>query len=253
MPSVACTKNLSIVIKTMNPFAWWPMEEAGGADRVDTVSSIHLHPFTLDVGTVSSGTGKVGNAVQFSFPGPSFGASAYVESNAAPAFQGVNTLPFQATGFSVTGWFQHVSGGTNAFPSLFNFRAFDPSNTVLLFQLKAAYDPSGPTITVTNTFGAGDGIIIAGPVAPGVFHLFRFNYDQTTGLFFFQLDNGVKNYSSVPLSLPASIYGSFIIGSDTGNVSTAVQRFDEVAIFQSAISDATADQIWNGGNGITWP
>lgn len=204
--------------------SYWKLDEVSG-NRSDSVGGNTL----TDVNTVTSVAGKVSNAAQFT------------AANSERLFHATNAaLETGDIDFSAFGWFYLTSSGAGAGRTIVA-KATEWEVTV------------GSTGVLTFKTGSGDTNFNGfATMSYDGWHSFYAEYraGTTNGV---QIDNG--SFLTIPVTTPVSVGSQpFEIGSIFGGAGNFLDgRVDEVGFWKRLLTVAERTQLWNGGNGVTYP
>lgn len=231
-----------------SPVAWWKMEEAGNADRIDAISGTVLQDISspMTPAGISQGTGKVGFSTKFSMNG--FGAAvlATLASDAGPF--DVNS------GFHFVFWAAFDGWDANAMFFMVN-ATIDPAGNALL---QAAWSSSNNTIFIAkdSTIPSPADFSVPFTPTPGQFYFFNIFWDASDQKYGIQVNNGAISKSAATSSITDVSEGTFLIPTliwINGPSSQSVVRLDEYGFYGTHLKTNQLDFIYNSGSGRTWP
>lgn len=220
------------------PAAWWDFEEAAG-NFFDIINGIILPP-SAPTGVITyHAVGKIDFGFGLSGTEPAFTS---IDVN-ADTFN--VAIPYAGNGFDVTFWLK-VSSASNA---TFDLGYLLPGHT---FEI--TYDSDAGTLTAT--VNVVDTVSIPYNPIDGLYHLYRLFFDPLNGEIGFQVDIGAIHSVATlvnPIASPTSRVTVFLFSSNFINPANANMVLDELAIWPRPLTPDELDQIWNNGNGTTWP
>lgn len=224
-----------------SPTYWWEMEEAGTADRVDSVASVHLTSLAGGFGgTVSDTTGLSGNAVLYQTAGIAENAMLHRELSADFATDGSSiTLSF----WFWRNWTSDNFGSAQVY--LDTYSAGDVFQSELYWQYFSTTqyyagvldDDSGTDSYTENTQAqTGDG-----------WHLAVLVYNASLGKCQYSQDGAALATAADTVTFAPGPKGSLIIRWASSSMEA---RVDKLAIWMSyAFTDSDATWLYNGGSG----
>lgn len=220
------------------PVAWWPMDDAAG-NLIDIINGVGLVRFLVNGATTYHAVGKVDFSIGLS------GAAAFGTLDVS-FDTGIVPLSYAGNGIDITFW-HRIRLGLNANLTIFTYTF--PFGDVINFQYKT------DTQAFTLTFGP-DIITFNLNVIDDTFHMYRVFFNPVSGTFGIQIDNGaIQSLVTAQVEL-AGATGEFLfaMATDQGaNPSNINVFWDEAAIWPRVLTQGELDQIWNSGNGTTWP
>lgn len=234
---MTCSKPFSIVIEDVSPSSWFKLEEPGSSNRVDSIAGAVLTEFNFGGSLTTSAAAKILNGLVFTFAGA--GGSVAMASAASDPL-----LAYEGNGFDFFGWINpNTGGGANTLDVVYA----SPTQTIFslimgnpgLWRLDARGDVGSELVDYPFVF------------VPGAWVFWRVYFDNTTGKFGIQIDNGAIMESVASYALVAKVGGRFTLSTNMDAGPDAM--FDETGIFQRKLSTAQASDIWNGGAGVTFP
>lgn len=247
-----CTFSMSIdlVVALPTPLAYWKMEEAGAALRIDQINGIGLTPTAsaaFGIASVSNGPGIIGNAAKFDATALGAPGGAFVCKLATAASQ--VALAYQGAGLHLTGWFKATVSNTDS--KIFAYDLFGGCSLIL---------QHGDTTTAPNVrliLSAPGVTTLSFPFNPqdGQFHFISAFYDKVTATLGLQFDNNpIQTIAGPAAIVGAGIHANFIMESDTGVAfvdSSCSVLWDEWAIWGDKLTDDQVAVIYNSGIGRT--
>lgn len=245
--SIACSKAFTLSVSGVNPpLAWFKMEEAGNADRIDTVNGIPIN--AGGSAGMSSGAGKIGNAAKFAVVGG---------QDAALFGDGVSFgFPLsQTSGVSIVCWVNWNAYDPSAHLQIGSFQIFGPAPAFdTNFDLRLNWDASTLSFTVSlfqHGFPTLSRIVLFTPTL-GTWYLVHYYYDGATGKVGVSINNAAATESigNTPLfNLPfdSSLNDMFL------SFGPSTVLIDEYGIFPYKLNAAQVTYLYNGGVGKQWP
>lgn len=244
-----CTKDYQILVS--GGYMFWKMEEAGG-NRVDSIQSVALVPFTTVGGnTVTGPAGKILNGVLLTKVTGSVGLHVGLATALVAPFAYV-----AGDSFSIVGWARRTSG-TVAEPEInLTLDLYDDaigSNWLTTIILNETLGTA--QFFILDNVGAGfSNVNVATGHAVGTFFFFALLYDGATGLVSGQIDGGGLQVGAGVANLLTAPFGTLLLHSagPAPAVSNAMQ-FDEVGFFPVLLTQAQVNYLYNAGAGQTSP
>lgn len=212
------------------PISWWPMEEAVG-NRADIITADAAHALVPVGGNDSQVPGKVKKGMMIA---PTTYSVQHQSSNSVPDFG------FVQTSLTFCGWCNPNTTGLdigisfNAISAFFNLSFNFTTGTVV-----GKIQKGGTFATVATVC----------PVTGTGWFFFLLDYDINTGKVRVQINNGIPAQSAGSAFIPSIASGVMDIYPYTG----ASIILDELAFFESKLSDSDIAILYNSGNGTTWP
>lgn len=231
---MTCQKPFTITIEDTTPSNWWKLEETGNNNRIDSIAGAVLTEFNFGDSLTSSAPAKILDGMLFSFAGAG-GAVAMASAASDPL------LAYQGNGFDFFGWIiPNIGGALNALYA---------SPTQTIFSLIQDDFNSRWRLDARGDVGSE---IVEYPFVfvPGAWVFWRVYFDNTTGRFGIQIDDGVILETVASYALAPKLGGRLEM-SVTMNSDSAM--FDETGMFQKKLTTAEASDIYNGGVGVTFP
>lgn len=199
--------------------AWWNLNETSGS-RADSIGSN-----TLSVtGTVTSNTGKVGNAAEVASGANYLGGGSGLTPSGSPR--------------SVSAWFY---GTSLASQEAFMLCGATYNSGTPLWILLARQSPTA----FIGVYHGGTYRVSATVASTNTWYHVVYTFD---GLYMTLYVNAALAYAN--LHVDSGTGGSIFIGN---TFSPFTGRVDEVGIWNRALSGAEVLQLYNGGNGVTYP
>lgn len=265
-----CTKNLEIIITDTPPpcpppagsrWFYWTMQEAGYADRVDSVVGLHLR---IDLVTPGFGVYDIGDG-----PGLYGNGLRFMTGTNGSVFLGTldpySQLRCDGLGFSICGWFNISAWPPITFPFpgqptglRIGYISYNSGSPLLMSELALGTDTFGhPVAQIIMTNGPqADNPSIPIPTA-GDWHFFHMFLDNVLHKMGFEIDGGAPTYASftpiMPPAIPCSDQGKVVVFQDVGGV-ILPSVVDEIAVrLDKRFTPAQVAYLYNGGAGQTWP
>jgi hypothetical protein len=240
--ATVCEKDFTLEVVTPDDLmAYWTLDEnvgGTGGNRVDEVQGVQLVPG--GGGITWTGGGKILRGVSFPVGG---GTGILIVTNEA-------LLAYVDSGITFFGWVRISL--TLAGSTVINLGYSFKNGAVFVATIDFSYDVD------TNTFTG----ILTGPIntiqvdriqniEDSAYHFFVLWYDQTDRKLHLQIDNGVVTDSPTALTAPLGAFNNsqFAIEGDGDSDS----RIDEMGIFNSVLNSTRRSNLYNSGNGVTWP
>jgi len=240
--ATVCEKDFTLeVLPPGDLIAYWALNENSGGDggnRIDDVQGIELVPGGAGI-SWSSG-GKILRAVFFPVGG---GTGIAIASNES-------LLAYIDSGITFFGWVRVALALAGTF--IINLGYSFKNAAVFVATLDFWYEAD------TDTFSA----ILTGPsntiqadfvqnIEDSTYHFFVAWYDPADRKLHLQIDNGVVTDSPTALNAPLGDFNNsqFSIEGDGDSDS----RIDEMGIFNAVLSATRRANLYNSGNGVTWP
>lgn len=223
--------------------AFWELEEASSATRVDQVAALNL----TDNGGVTQGTGLVGNCA---------------ETNAIASYylyKAVTGTPFAGSGsFGVSGWayFNTLPSSLSAY-FMCRMDRISSSGTNLdwFFQVL----PNDATWDNQWYFGIYDSggtlhqVQVTGPPVVSTWYYFSFYYDSTLEEVGLSIDNGTPVTASTGTITRRTNGDDLIFFQYSQAVSRKPQgRLDQVGYWSRKLTDSENTYLYNGGSGRSY-
>lgn len=215
--------------------AYWDLDEAAGATRVDSVGGADL----TDVNTVGQGTGVISNDAAFTG-----------SSNHALTRTDDTTISTGDIDFTWAGWVKITSGATS-FHGLISKRVdsdghdaeycFYYGNTSGLFGFIVGDGSSSFGSVTTNLSG----------FSTGTWHFFVAQHDSVNNLVSIEIDNGgeiTASYTAGGHDNATSLSFGRIWNAETTLDLTG--ELDEVGFWKRTLTSDDRDDLWNGGSGL---
>jgi hypothetical protein len=222
---------LRLKCKPVELLSYWKLDETTG-NRLDSHNTNHLVP----AGTNNSTIGKIGNALSFRASG-----DLELRKTAATGIT-LNTEPF-----TICGWYQKTGVPSSANFTFLDVQLYDGGHS-LLWRASLRYNSSG-ILQFQYGLGAGGDAILTITPSIGVWYFFRL-WMSVDGKIHAQFNNGTKYNGSVAItSVPVATTVEVVFGA------TPVYELllDEVGIWSGDLSDAQTANLYNSGNGQTYP
>ncbi len=221
----SCQKEFELeIVAPVGLQAYWAFEaKSGGGNNFIADETGNGHPIAGAAGLPTIVAGKVANAL----------------NNASNILQVTGSLlgPTLADGITVAGWF--------------NLDALDPDGDIVHLSFSV-----GGYLTLSVDFAnnlflehAFAPITSLIPVSTGVWYFYRIWYDPTADTWNLQLDNGAID-SSAPLGWPQTAQLQLFNFCDDAGPRAIL---DETGLWKRVLSTTEASQLWNSGNGTTYP
>ena len=238
-----CSKAFELAIQSvaLSPLNWWPMEEVSGA-RVDVIGGLQLLENTIGTGAIGTGPGRIAMGAICS--ADTFGSANLSLPAPDPAFA------YGGGGFEFCGWLR-FDNFTNGDVVQFYYQGDTVANIVRLSAIVAS---SQWQLFCAGTTGGAEVFFQGGPINAGQLYFWRVFFDEASGKFGFQIDNGPVNLSVGTYTLAPQGTGDIVlltVTSAPGEVLSAM--WDEVARFEPNLTPEQLALIYNGGAGTTWP
>jgi hypothetical protein len=231
----------------MGILAYWSFDDPEIDPQAAWADSLVDHPlgvFTGPFGTTVPG--KVNNAGNFfsqpgGFGNPTFAKADFVDPPESPS------------GFTVAGWFNaDFTRGVNYASLGVNGGGFIAGDGFTLTLSEAVL---GPPATVQVVLFMDSGSIAEGstPVAltPSVWHFFVMWWDSSDELFRIQFDNGT--IYTLTNTWNETVNDCFVQMSGPFSGVPKTRQADETGFWAKALSPSERSDLWNSGNGVTWP
>lgn len=251
------TFTINVASATTTPFLWWPMQEAGSLDRIDTVQGVHLASTRISHGSVSSVPGKVNNSMQSLtvINSQGFGLNWQANSPTPPAWDGIE-FDF---------WVKWVAWMDIAPKELqwILCDAFldytDPVFGASTLEFIVTYYQQNIQVFIDDTNTASP-VSLNVPFVPvaGTWYFISAFQDVANGNFGLMINNGPASTGICP-SAPAGSMDDltfsilFLNGNPASTTPVTQGLIDEYAVFTSKLDAAYRDTVYNGGAGRTWP
>jgi Concanavalin A-like lectin/glucanases superfamily len=203
--------------------AYWPMNETGNNNRVDSVGGLVLAP----TGTMSHDTGKKSNAAKFS--GTSYLSTA---SNAALNFSGAFTIAFWLYQPTLTDSYP-VAKAASGFGSYAYIVSHLIPNT--RFYINSGLRASGTAVMSSVTWY----LVVAVYTGSAAAIYLNNTLDVSTAY----SSNGGTSTDS--LTIGAGPAGASPVGANT--------LIDELGFWSRALTSDERTALYNGGAGVTYP
>lgn len=225
-----------------NLIAYWKLDEASG-----NATDVHGGNDLTDTNTVTSGTGKLNGARQFTAANSEYFRK---DSNAS--------LQTGDIDFTFTCWVKFDSFGTvRRILSKFGNSAAAPNvneyvlsydNTANRFQFAVCESTGAIKVAQADNFG---------PPSTGVFYFLASQYDHTNDVSSISVNNGTPNQTT-SVAGPAATNAGFNIGCLFSAVDTSPIQFmdgliDEVGFWKRLLTGDELTQLYNSGNGLAYP
>lgn len=214
--------------------AFWELEAASGT-RNDAVGSNHL----TDNNTVTQGTGKVGNAAQFTRANSEFLSHS---SNA--------TLQMGDIDFSICAWINPASLNEMMVVTKDDDAANSRDYTL------DVYNASGLLKTRFYTNGSGGGIVApsAADITLGAWTFLMAIHDSVANTLFLSINDGLSETGGTGGVAPDVSAAVFMIGAReySGFESYFDGLIDQVGLWKRALSAAEVTALYNGGAGLSY-
>jgi hypothetical protein len=241
----------------MGILVYWNMDETGpgpfftGPDRVDSVQGIILGVISTSI--PSQTPGKLGSCALFQFHG----------SNTELLTPQQTEMAWSGEDITIAFWVLFQSQDVqNAEHVVFQYEISDDVPPFLFPTLRGhitvIYNPflDRLFLQVYNIVGQTFYTLID-PVNIGQWYFIQIIYDATTGVPSFRIDNGsiVDGVFARPFPVSSSDRGLVRI-RPTGGLfipSGTVYLVDEIGIWMKGLDITQLDDLWNSGNGVTWP
>lgn len=215
--------------------AFWRMEEATSADRLDeTANDNDLR----DNAGVANATGHIGDAASFS-GGP------YLE------LDGSGQLDFGDESWTIAGWFLLDDKTTSyCFVSKWNANSGDQQYVMQYAVGSNRIQFAGSDDGTTNSFSVlSDNF---GSPPSSTYFFVAFGYDHVNDEAFLKINNSPKNTASHAGGLfqgSAKFRMGNFIGSGGGNVNQLKGDIDAVGVWSRVLTDQELGMLYNAGNG----
>lgn len=231
----------TVTIQPPGPIAYWKMD-GFDAEPIDEVAGLELE-FLFNVPGTPNVPGKILEAFNFA-----------ANNNQTCFYQTdlVSQFAPNECGIEMLFWIKFNGviplGITNQL-TIGRFVRTNSEATTLRFL----YDVAGNPGFITVTYGTAS-LSVPFTHTIGDWHFYRVRYDATTGKVGFALDNAALTESVSVDSLNGTpLDGNFFIGALASITQQMDVDIDEVGIFNTTLSQAEADEWWNGGAGKTYP
>ena len=242
--SITTGSGIQTFLTTGHLSFYWNLSETGNADKVDSVSGLHLPAFTFTTGVV----GLFGSGVRLNT----------AINEAGLSLSGSSSLAYNSgltSGYSFWFWWRLASGATGTPETLAQLQFTDSSG----FQensLSLEVFPSAHTIKVTH-FGDSPGTHFS--VNPsfsfttGGWHLLTAVWDKPNHKLKAYIDGTFVSGIADTTSSLSTNSGAFSVYNIAG-VDTYLCDIDEMGIcLRTALNDSQVSGLWNGGTGKTYP
>lgn len=214
---------------TTNLVSYWKMDEvlgnaldAHGTDNLDSVNA------------VPSVAGKLNNAKDFE---ESPGEYLTIPSNAS--------LQLGSVSFTFTAWVKFESmGGSSNHRFLMKYDGIN--NCEYWLGRNASTNRIQFMVNPTGTTSGSVGITANFSPSAGAWYFIAVWYDTATSFYSIQINNGSVDQSAA-LSVPFTGTAPFRIGSAMDGI------IDEVGFWKRVLTPAERTEIYNSGNGLTYP
>lgn len=253
--SNTCLKTFTMTVAeaALDPYLWWPMEQTGSLDRVDTVQGLHMTN-SINVHAVTSrDTGKVAFGMEFTNASSANGSSDWWVSESAVA------KPW--TGIEVDFWYRWDNWSDLDPYSLFVQSEIDvfygggfAAN--LFFQ----YNKHNLHVSISDDLGGFASFDLPFIPVAGTWYFFSVFYDTITGTYGIQINNAAPAVFAVGVApggvvdtLDTTIVAAFGDVGATAPFPALKTRIDEYAVFLKRNSAGSVALVYNSGNGRTWP
>lgn len=249
----ACVKAFSLSVTGLSPFAWWKMEEAGAADRVDSVAGLHLRATTGGPGSsVGSGPGKIllgaKETCTLGFD------QVLLQKLLAPA--AVN----YSLGVEFSFWTRWDSIAANVSYSvdcIFDVGGLYNAELLLLWNDVGA--PNNLRVQLYDSTAALK-LQLDVPFVPtlGAYYFIQLFYDGSAHKIGIQINRGTESRSAASFALPGTADSigelDIVAANNNGLAGTSAVSTDEFAVFlNKKLSAAEADFLYNSAAGRTYP
>lgn len=235
------------------PSFYWEMEELALADRTDSVQGILLSDSYDMVGGFTDVAGKIDTGIEMILDAGSFTSGFITTNDSSPREPG---LKCDANGWSFCGWTKSsvLEAGQN-FGAQVAWVMWNQPNTqigVVAITWKKSFGQLVLLVNINDSLNNNENID-TGVIPPDTFTFFRVWWDATDGKVRILL-----NETGVPLESGVKVYaasasGQFYISCGLGTGFTSTHVFDELGVWQPALSDAEAALLYNGGAGTRPP
>lgn len=223
-------------VSDVNPWltglvSYWKMDEASG-NAIDAHGTNHL----TDNNTVTSAAGKIGNARDFEKDNSE---SLSIASNA--------TLRMGDIEFTITAWVKwETTGGVQV---VLGKDDESPNREYTLYSNAGVV-----TALIAPTGAAGSAVNLTGPTASaGLWYFIVYWHDPVANKIYLQVNNGTIYELAVSGGAFAGT-APFIIGGLGGPLRYQFDGLvDEVGIWKRMLTPAERTELWNSGNGKTYP
>lgn len=245
MATIACIKDYTIEISSAVPSLWWTMEVGGPVPPIlDVIQSVPLNHFTGNPATYTKQPGIVGQSWQLRATG-ALGEPAAIVITPPSSF-----LRFTDEGITIA-WWQYRSGnnlpalGTPSIVYKFFINAVNITLDVSQFGLRTAVFFKGPEV------------ITEAALSLNTWHFCAIRIDNAANTLTLDMDQTIQHSVAIaPLGTGVYADATLELLTDIAAIGPGffiTSRYDEVAFFQSVLSDSDLDDLWNGGAGRTWP
>lgn len=231
------------------PFVYWTLEEAGLADRIDSIQGVALSDSFYMTGNVTDAAGKIDNG--FLLPVDGTSGSAEISSNNAPPYDA--RLRCLGNTFSVCGWTksQALDVGQN-FGSQFVWAIYDSLDAfigVVGIQWKKSFGQLVLDVQINDNIFAFEEFE-SDPLPADTWTFFRIWQDPADNkVKFIVNETGTIFSTTVPKVFGVQPEGQALISNNPGDGFPSQRVWDEIGIWQPAITDAEAALLYNGGAG----
>lgn len=244
-----CTKSMSIVVA--GNYLFWKMEEASG-NRVDSIQSVALVPFTTVGGnTVTGPSGKILNGVLLTKVNGSVGTHVGLLTALTPKLAYTT-----GASFTIAGWARRTVSALGQPEPHLELNLYDDaigSNLIATASLNEVLGTAQFFILSNDPFGF-DNVNVATGHAVGTFFFFALVFNGATGAISGQIDGGGLQTGAGGVSMNNCAAGTFQVQSSgpAPAVSNACQ-FDEIGFWPLALTQAQVTYLYNAGAGRTSP
>lgn len=209
--------------------SYWKLDEESGT-RNDSHGTNHL----TDNNTVLFAAGKQGNAAVF------------VRANAEYLDIADNaSLSTGNVDFSLAAWVWINAADENSFVSKGN--QVDSTREYILRAIAGV-----PRFALCDGVSETVVAVAAGAISTGAWHLLVAWHDAVNNVIGLQVDNGTPVTTATAGVFSADRAGSFSLGFETDTLKLN-GRMDEVAFAKRVWTADERAQLWNSGNGVTYP
>jgi hypothetical protein len=234
------------------PSFYWEMDELGLSDRIDSVQGIVLSDSYQMVGGFTDVPGVINEGIEMILDSGSFTAG-FITTNDVVHEAGLKCL---ANGWSVCGWTKSSAfeAGQN-FGAQLSWSMFDGAdNQIGVFAVtwRTSLGSLVLSFNVNDSLNNNE-TIDSGPITPDTFVFFRCWWDATDGKVRFS-----TNETGAPVEFGVKVYvpsasGLVFLTCAGGAGFNSTHVFDEIGVWQPALTDPEAALLYNGGDGTRPP
>lgn len=244
---MGCTKTLDFApsVSGAHLSFYWPMDEAGGAPKLDSTSGLAWplrHGASGTPGLFSNGTNIPANPVLSFNPGLVLFGTPAITIN-------------QAVSKGISAWWW-IKINTYGFGSAFILDTDDVGHTNRFMLIWSFFDALNGFMEVDHTNDTDDVFVDTPNLAwsLGSWHMVAITYNKVAQTLNIYVDGALSATIADAFTYPDLTNSDFILWTLAGALDTFDQTVDELGLcLNGALTPAQVTALWNGGAGVTWP